>query len=317
MPVNYYAEEMELFWKYIAERHTIYKKKELQKLPPPWTEDQILRSFKFTCVFRELDRGTKFVTNHVLTRRMSRTNTLFNVIVYRLFNKIETYLAHGPLDVNKYEQKALRDLLWKVSLDNKVFTNAFTVSGYSQYGCGLDKITRLSLLLQDLVNKLKKDDADGTLDKCVFKTDKMEDAYWYLRTVSGIGPFLGYQIAVDLSYWKVTLFGEDDFVVDGPGARRGLQWLFPEEEIKAHGYEWLNFWLRDNQASFWKDYGIDHVALFDDRPAPVMTVMALENGLCEISKYLKAYYSQGRPRNTYDEAAGYEREQDPVHKRYC
>jgi len=39
MPVKYYVEEMEIFWRFIAERHSIYKKKEIEKLPPPWTDD--------------------------------------------------------------------------------------------------------------------------------------------------------------------------------------------------------------------------------------------------------------------------------------
>jgi len=66
MPVKYYVEEMEIFWRFIAERHSIYKKKEIEKLPPPWTDDPILSSFKFTNVVRSTDPGTRYVIDKIL-----------------------------------------------------------------------------------------------------------------------------------------------------------------------------------------------------------------------------------------------------------
>jgi len=77
--------------------------------------------------------------------------------------------------------------------------------------------------------------------------------------------------------------------------------------IRQHGYEYLNFWFRDKQLEFYQDYGIDHIDLFDDQDVPWLTVMSLENCLCEVSKYLKAVRGEGRPRNTYNEKEGLER----------
>jgi hypothetical protein len=42
----------------------------------------------------------------------------------------------------------------------------------------------------------------------------------------GVGPFIGYQICVDLGYWNKEVYDDDKHVVLGPGAKKGLLWLF-------------------------------------------------------------------------------------------
>ena len=311
--MQYFKDDMFLFWNYIRERHIIFKKKELEKLPPPWTEDPILQQYKFTNVHREDDRGTKFVTEYIYNPPdkmvekhlcdWPEIDILFNVIVYRLFNKIETFMHHGMLDPGYFRIERFEDCIRDRAVDDKVFTSAFVVSGYSCFPKGLDKISRLALLIEELAKRLMEDYYNDYLD-FMWKTESMEDAYNYLLGIKGLGPFLAYQIAVDLSYWDATKFGEDDFVVAGPGCKNGLKWLFPEKQAK---WEELCFWLRDHQVEFWDDYGVEYRELFDDRPKPYLTVMAIENCLCEISKYLKAYYSTGRPRNKYNPEDGYQR----------
>ena len=120
MKIN--TENLENFWRYIAERHTIYSKKCLEKLPSPWTSDAILCEYKFTNVFRDLDPGTRYVIDVLVPKylsfRQERSavekslkrglnnkgfldfarndndcnieNLLFNLIIYRLYNKPTT-----------------------------------------------------------------------------------------------------------------------------------------------------------------------------------------------------------------------------------
>jgi hypothetical protein len=310
MSVFYYKENMGLFWKFIAERHEIYKRKELQNLPPPWTKDPILADFKFTNIFRELDRGTRFVTEWLQKQEyVDDASFFFNHVLYRLFNKIETFLYHGHMpDYRKYDQEGLRLRLLNLSANENVFTNAFTVSGYSMFGFGMDKITRISLLLGQITDQLNDDEKSGCLRDAFDKS--MEECYYYLRSIQGIGPFLGYQIAVDLSYSDRTKFGEDDFVIDGPGAKRGLHELFTEKTIEDNGYEELNYWLRNNQLKNSRLYDVDFLKTFEDQPYPYLTVMSLENCLCEFSKYMKAYEDRGRPRNRYMSRDGWARSID-------
>jgi hypothetical protein len=186
-----------------------------------------------------------------------------------------------------------------------VWTNAFIVSGLSLTEMsGMDKIQRMSMVIDWLRNQLLGD-KDMVTD--IMSDTTMEVTYKRLLNVTGVGPFLAYQMAVDLSYWDKTLFGEDDYVVMGPGAKRGIGWIFPEEEIKKHKSEFLCFWLRDRQYEFWQDYGIDYKELFDDCHLPYVSVMALENVCCEFQKYMKALTGDGRPRNKYDGDKGQQR----------
>jgi hypothetical protein len=58
-----HTENLKTFWQYIALRHSVYKKKNIELLPSPWTTDEILREYKFTNVFRDIDPGTRYVIN--------------------------------------------------------------------------------------------------------------------------------------------------------------------------------------------------------------------------------------------------------------
>ncbi len=86
--MHIHSQNLQTFWYYITERHAIFHKKHLKKLPLPWTDDQILREYKFTNVFRDLDPGTIYITDRIIpVLKGDTSNLLFNLIIYRLFNK--------------------------------------------------------------------------------------------------------------------------------------------------------------------------------------------------------------------------------------
>ena len=58
-------EELTRYFYWIEEREKIRILKEVDKRPPPWTEDPILRVFKFCQVFREDDRTTRWFRAHI------------------------------------------------------------------------------------------------------------------------------------------------------------------------------------------------------------------------------------------------------------
>ena len=51
------AQRLKKFYWWINERHRIYLNKEADK-EWPWTKDEIMQTYKFTNVFRELDAET-------------------------------------------------------------------------------------------------------------------------------------------------------------------------------------------------------------------------------------------------------------------
>jgi hypothetical protein len=54
----------ERFFAYARERHQIYLNRE-QGQPKPWTEEPVLQQYRFTNVFRELDKTTLWFKDKV------------------------------------------------------------------------------------------------------------------------------------------------------------------------------------------------------------------------------------------------------------
>ncbi len=51
---------------------------------------------------------------------------------------------------------------------------------------------------------------------------RLEDVFWLLRAYPGIGDFLAFQLAVDISYSTAVPFDDGGYVVAGPGAVDGI-----------------------------------------------------------------------------------------------
>ena len=61
------------------ERTSIYYKKEILKHPPYWTDDEILRSYKFVNTKRTWDRETKWLLANVINNsNVSYENKILN-----------------------------------------------------------------------------------------------------------------------------------------------------------------------------------------------------------------------------------------------
>jgi hypothetical protein len=120
----------------------------------------------------------------------------------------------------------------------------------------------------------------------IAESSGMREAYSLLASYDSLGPFLAYQFVTDLNYSPNLNFSEDEFVVLGPGALRGLSKCFhdlgdytPQDVIKwvADGQhcefsrrdlEWHNLWGRDLQ------------------------LIDVQNLFCEVDKYTRAAYPE-------------------------
>ena len=84
------SEVIDTLWYWMRERHSIHERRLAGQVP--WTEDKILKDFKFTNLFRVFDRNTQFILNEVIPGGPSDlTETSFRIILFRTFNRIETY----------------------------------------------------------------------------------------------------------------------------------------------------------------------------------------------------------------------------------
>lgn len=294
---------------FITRRYTIRKLKDVLKQPAPWTTDEVLQDYRFTNVRREHDRETLWLIKNIANNdQLSYDNKVMNTILFRLFNKKDTMEAMGaPVDFfdSRFHMTLLemeKGLLKKQEREPKYvfFTGAFNTGGVKNaankyayienydYDFMPTKVIAMIHGMRGVARKIKK---------CT----SQEEVYLTLKSYPGLGPFLAYQIFVDLTYIPTFPFSENEFTIAGPGCKRGLDAIYSFKD--GMNYEEALFFLRDNidiifQSRGW-NWNPDE--LFDDLPEMDrhMNIMSLENCHCEISKYIRAKEDTGRPRQKY------------------
>jgi hypothetical protein len=102
-----------------------------------------------------------------------------------------------------------------------------------------------------------------------------EDRFEILRRTPGIGPFLAMQILTDYGYGLVE-DRENQFVVAGPGARKGASHLAPGERPEKVIREMCAFWEQDR------------TVILNDRS---LSLMDVQNTFCEFSKYVRELHT--------------------------
>ena len=298
--------------KWITDRYSVHVKKDVYKLPAPWTDNPIIQEFRFTNVRREHDKETKWVIENICSispDSMSFASKICNLILFRIFNKSETCKHFMPINFDEgIDWGKIVTYFNNAPEDYVFFTNAFNTGGVKRATCkhlGLISKYRdpvkgvnpeLSVIRyveqlysnKEFINKL----GNSIQANEFFKT---------LTELPGIAYFLAYQIFVDWTYCPESLWSENEFVVAGPGARRGLDLIFNNRDGMT--YEEALFWLRDNWQVIcdWLGLPWNPDEIFVDL-APedrYMNVMSLQNCHCEISKYIRAVNGTGRPRNKY------------------
>lgn len=120
--------------------------------------------------------------------------------------------------------------------------------------------------------------------------------YSKIRALNGIGPFLAGQICVDVGYIDKKLFDENQLAPAGPGCMRGLNLLYnidvpknPNEKTEQR----LLQNLRTKQFLIWTRLGYKRPSFGE------MSLMTIENLMCEASKYISLTHHSSRRRQKY------------------
>ena len=81
----------ETYWKFAVERQEVFFHK-LNGCPPPWTDDPVIARHKFTNAYRAADRVSQYLIRGVIYEGdPSVPEVFFRTILFKLFNKIETW----------------------------------------------------------------------------------------------------------------------------------------------------------------------------------------------------------------------------------
>lgn len=93
------------YFLFIQERQNIWRKKEVLRELPPWTEDPIFQQGFFTNIYRELDRCTRYELERIVFPfQDSLEEQIRRIILFRHSNSPWTY------EVLSKENPTLKDL---------------------------------------------------------------------------------------------------------------------------------------------------------------------------------------------------------------
>lgn len=298
-------DRLDLFWRFICERQLVWHRRCVQCLPPPWTNDPILQSERFTNVYRELDPGTHYAIQHILEVDAPKPDKIFNVMLYRLVGRSETHAALGFQRLADFDPTHFRRILRRLRdvEGTAPFTAAYMVSAYSHLGAG-DKIDSVAHVLTRLHAGFP--DLYGRIEAC----QGAEAVYAVLRQAYGFGNFLAYQVLIDLLYplniydgQPLLPYTHDDWASAGPGAQRGIRMLL-REGTRIHDLNAMR-WLRAHQHAEFARLDLDFPCLHDaSGHALDLSLANIQNCLCEYHKYVKISDGTGRGKRKFRADAG-------------
>jgi len=271
----------ESYWRFAAERQAMYERR-LSGEPPPWTDDAVLASFRFTNVFRASDRVSQYLIRNVIYRGdESPDEVLFRILLFKLFNKIETWELlegeFGALSLATFDPGRVDAMLSRArARGRRIYSNAYIIP--SVPGWRTPKHAGHLRLAVEL--------AEQGFTERVRATGSLEELFLLLRGVPGLGDFLAYQFAVDVCYSTVVDHDEDDFVVAGPGALDGLSKVFPGMDLRRAAGVIRE--LTEDQERWFKKFGLGFSGLFGRR----LHLIDVQNLFCEISKYARVAHPE-------------------------
>jgi hypothetical protein len=128
--------------------------------------------------------------------------------------------------------------------------------------------------------------APGGLGATLAVARSLRQVYEALLDWPMIGPFLAYQLAIDLNYSPYLDFSEDSFTVPGPGAVRGLRKVF--SDFGECRVEHLILRMVERQESEFDRLGIPFEDLFGRR----LHAIDCQGLFCEVDKYSRVAFPQ-------------------------
>jgi len=267
------------YWRFAAERHAMYLRR-FAAPEGPWTDDPILTKYRFTNVYRVLDRVSQYLIREVIYRHdrsQDADEVIYRILLFKIFNKIETWEElerhFGPITIKHPSPEALDSFLSRLMQAGKRIYSAAYIMPSPKLG-GERKHTNHIRLLQLMF--------EDRIYISVCRANSLSGVYERLRAYPGLGDFLAFQYTIDLNYSHVIDFSEMDLVVAGPGARDGISKCFADaDHLSAE--EIINYMVEAQGREF-ERRGLDFAGLFGRPLQPI----DCQNIFCEISKYARA-----------------------------
>lgn len=250
------------------------------------TQDPIFKEFKFTNVYRCLDRVSQYLINNVIYDGKDREpeNIFARILLFKHFNKIETWELieknFGEIDIDTFYNKEVTKFL--NSQKDPIYSNAYIVTPYFykfekyQYLRGWEKCDAY-------FDIFRKEIFENGLMYKILDSKTMEELFNNFLSLDIYGDFIAQQYTIDMMYSPLFNFDENDFIIAGPGAKRGIERTF--NLTGKINYSEIIKWVKYNFNDLIKEYGdgVEFIGIPNREP----TLIDLQNCFCEVDKYLR------------------------------
>lgn len=276
-------ENKKLFFWLMHERMLIWKRRFIDKKERPWTENEILRDYKFTNVYRELDRNSQWqIKNILLDDELSLKNLIWKMMVFRFFNNPETFTfnpqkgytgiqldlfgehyksglkqaekfsdlipatrwRNGIPDYDEYDEDEFSRFIAGIrSTGQNPYTTAYLINSQATPGQPRDYC-----YTRAVIPALHKSIPE--IIKTVISAKKPEDIINYLINLPAVALFIAHEFYQDFTYIprytdrKFMKFDQNDFTNVGPGASIGIRLIYPSLST-VYEQKRAIYWLRD------------------------------------------------------------------------
>lgn len=245
---------------FIKERESIRIKKEGGD-PKPWTDDPILRGYRFCNVRREDDKVSRWIHANWIWPNLYQPNLLPAILLSRLINWPETLEEIGFPDVWEPQEYARR-IRARMERGDKTWTGAYMITAEHD---GTPKE----------ISVCKTVTACG---KAKWRFDTCLDVWMDLQNLPRIGSFMAAQIIADLKHTPLLALANDSwsFCAPGPGSQKGLNLI-----LNTPHKEWKQ-----------PEFRAEIIKLQDILPIE-LDAHNVQNCLCEFSKYIRGSSRSG------------------------
>lgn len=287
-----YKKRIKVAAAFCAERHRVYLRKEIKKEDKPWTNDWIMRSFRFCNIYRSLDRVTLDIMSRWVNPQLENPNIGLVAIFGRVINlpsTLDLLTAGGFTFEKKPNSERMFSLFNKIkSRGDKLVTGAYIVNTVfpkdweKMDGSKADYLA--NFLAPELWDK-RHIVAEGLASGSFRQTIEA------MKKVHGIGAFVGNQAAVDLSYTKILKNAKDLNTTwnPGPGTCKGIRWVTGDRTLNP-GSEKMDKALTQYREDLNNELSKLKLWRGDDQSKMKTGLVALtapdaSNSLCELQKF--------------------------------
>jgi len=284
------------FFRFARARHQIFLDRTAGK-PPPWTDDPVLATTRFTNVFRELDRTTLWFRQNIREPLRDEFWVVPATIIFRWFNRIETGECLMPPQVGLLQGEFRRHQFEGIVRDH--LPRGPWVTGSYMVCSGRSTGDKLSGILRYCELMLEWWQTEGR--KFFLTRPNLQAAHTKLLELEGLAGFTAYEVVTDLRWtWSVDPTDRNRWAHAGPGATRGGSRVLhgePDRLSQSSAMDQVTLvnlmdkLLRmSRNPRYWPQ---------SDPNWPLWEMREVEHTLCEFDKYERVRRCQGRAKNKF------------------